>query len=209
MALPWQNFPDSQTWSDSAIRDTIAAIARDPAYQRDIGQSIMGRAMRWFWTQVDRLMDAVHGLPHGRVIALGVVALLVSLVVARMLIGVRAEQRTRGRSARTHLQLSRNVSLADAERLAQEGNYTAAAHTLFASVLLAGGARGEFKVHPSKTTGDYARELRRRQGAWLRPFQSFRSRYDRVIYGDMRCTAEDYQALERDARTMLAPKRAA
>lgn len=209
MALLWQDSPIPQGWSDSAIRDTIAAIARDPAYQRDIGQSIMGRAMRWFWMQVDRLMDAIHGLPHGRAIALAVVALLVSLIVARVLIGVRAEQRMRGRSARTHLQLSRNVSLSDAERLAQEGNYTAAAHTLFASLLLAGGARGEFKVHPSKTTGDYARELRRRQGPWLRPFQSFRSRYDRVIYGDRRCTVDDYQALERDARVMLTPQRAA
>ena len=36
-------------WSDAVVRDTIAAIARQSEYQRDLGQSALNRFLRWAW----------------------------------------------------------------------------------------------------------------------------------------------------------------
>lgn len=196
-------------WTDASIRDTIAAIAKQADYERDLGQSAVNRILRWLWDRFVDILETMRGLPHGREIAFGLLILVILLVIARVVIGVRAEENANRVVVRGQAPAGRNVSLAEAERLADAGHFTAAAHVLFSALLMAGAARGEFRVHPSKTTGDYVRDLRRKQAPWLLPFQSFRSRYDRVIYGDMTCTAEDYGALQSDARSMLARDRAA
>lgn len=194
----------SQTWTDQAIRDTIAAIAQAPEFRRDIGDSLIAKALRWLWRQLTAFFDFVSDTPYGRVITIILVVLAVGLIVARLVIGVRADHLARKPLGIRNAGAGGLTHLVDAERLAAAGNYTAAAHALFASLLVAGAARGEFRVHPSKTTGDYVADLRRHRADWFRPFQSFRSRYDRVIYGDMQCSAEDYHALASDARQMLA-----
>lgn len=198
----------SQNWTDAAIRDTIAAIAQDPAYRRDITQSLWGKFARWVGEHLNRAFEALSGLPGGRIIVFALLAAVIALIVARIAIGIQAERASKSRRILRHGDVA-TISLAEAERLAAAGDYTAAAHALFALLLIAGSAQGQFRVHASKTTGDYARELRRKSAQWLRPFQSFRSRYDRVIYGDMHCTAEDYGALLSDARAMLLRERAA
>lgn len=196
-------------WSDAAIRDTIAAIARTSEYQRELTTSLATRALRWLSDLADALFSSVRGAPYGREITIAVVGLLIALVVARVVMGVRAERALLAARVPRKATVADLSALADAERLAQAGDFTAAAHALFAALLRACAARGEVRLHPSKTTGDYARELRRRNTPSLRPFQSFRSRYDRVIYGDMQCSAGDYAALSTDARQLLAPERAA
>lgn len=208
MLLQLQDSLKSQQWTDAAIRDTISVIVQDPAYRRDITQSLWGKFVRWFVDGVSRLFESVSGLPGGRLLVFVLFGLAVALIIARIVIGVQAERASRLGYKRSHAQ-GTSLSLADAERLAGSGDYTAAAHALFATLLVAGAQQGQFRVHPSKTTGDYARELRRKSAAWLRPFQSFRSRYDRVIYGDMHCSAEDYGALLNDARMMLMREKAA
>ena len=197
------------TWGDAAIRDTIASIARASEYQRELTTSIASRALRWFGDLLDALFTSVRGAPYGREVTIAVVALLVAIVVARIVIGVRADRALVAARVPRKATGADRSALADAERLAQAGDFTAAAHALFAALLRACAARGEVRLHPSKTTGDYARELRRRNTPSLRPFQSFRSRYDRVIYGDMQCSAGDYAALSTDARQVLGTERAA
>ena len=196
-------------WSESALRDTIAEIARQSEYQRELTTSLAARALRWLGDLLDALFTSVRGAPYGREITIAVVGLLVALVVARIVIGVRAERALVAARVPRKATVADLTALADAERLAQAGEFTAAAHALFAALLRACAARGEIRLHPSKTTGDYARELRRRSMPSLRPFQSFRSRYDRVIYGDMQCSADDYAALATDARQLLGRERAA
>ncbi|MBC8087785.1 MAG: DUF4129 domain-containing protein [Phycisphaerae bacterium] len=194
----------TQTWGDQAIRDTIAAIAQAPEYSRDVGQSLMSRGLRWLWQQILNFFHFVSETQYGREITIALVVIAIALVIARVIIGVRADQLARRPINMRGAGAGGAIQITDAEQLAASGNYTAAAHALFSSLLAAGAARGEFRVHPSKTTGDYVADLRRRRTDWLRPFQSFRSRYDRVIYGDMQCSAEDYQALMSDVRQMMA-----
>lgn len=194
----------AQPWTDQAIRDTIAAIASLPEYRRDVGQSLISRGLQWLWQQVSRFFEFISGAEYGRAMTIALIVLALGLIVARVLIGVRADRLARTPLGHGHRKVGGSAQLADAERLAASGEYTAAAHALFASLLQAGAARGEFRLHPSKTTGDYVADLRKRGTGWLRPFQSFRSRYDRVMYGDMQCSAEDYHALMSDVRQMVA-----
>lgn len=209
MLQPPASPPAPGPWADAAVRDTIAAIAGQSEYQRELTTSIASRALRWFGDVLDSLFASVRGATYGREVTIAVVILLVSLVVARILIGVRAERALVAARVPRKATVADLTALADAERLAQAGDFTAAAHALFAALLRACAARGEVRLHPSKTTGDYARELRRRNTLSWRPFQSFRSRYDRVIYGDMQCSAGDYAALSSDARALLNTERAA
>ena len=194
---------------DAALRDTIKAIASGAEYQREVTSSFASRVLRWLGETISRFLNSIEGTPNGRAIAITALVLLVAIVVARVVIGIRAEQALReGRKPRRPT-LAGTIALADAERLAASGDYTAAAHALFAALLATFALRGEVRLHASKTTGDYARELRRRGSSSFKPFQSFRSRYDRVIYGEMECSASDYASLSSDARVLLGAERAA
>ena len=199
----------SPPFSDLAIRDTIAAIAKDPAYTRAVGQSLWDRLLRFVGDLFERLFEAVSDVPFGRTIVIVLVILAVALVLARLAMGIVAERNAGPADGRQGTSTQRAAQLADAERLAVNGEYTAAAHLLFAVVLAVGSARGEFRVHPSKTLGDYAREIRRRATGWQQPFAAFRHRFDRAMYGDAACSAEDYQGLLTDVQAMLTRDRAA
>ena len=199
----------STAWTDNAIRDTVAAIARQPAYQRDFAESLWDKILRWFVQRIGDFFAAVSHLKYGRIVLYALLTLAMLLIVARLAIGINAERLGRTGMRRTLAGSGAASMMAEAERLAASGNYTQAAHQLFAALVAAGASRGELRLHPSKTTGDYARELRRRNASWLKPFQQFRSRYDRVIYGDTVCSPDDYQALLQVAKAVLWPARAA
>lgn len=199
----------SPPFSDQAIRDTIAAIAKDQAYTRAVGQSLWDRLLRFIGDLFERLFEAVSTVQYGRTIVIVLVTLAVAVVLARLVMGIVAERKEGKANSREGASTRRGAQLADAERLASNGEYTAAAHLLFAVLLAAGGARGEFRVHPSKTLGDYARDIRRRATAWQQPFAAFRHRFDRAMYSDTACSAEDYEGLLADVQAMLANDRAA
>ena len=191
-------------WTEAAVRDTIAAITRGKDYQRALTESLWDRFTRWLWENVMELISAAGSSNVTRTITIVAIAVIVLLVVARIAIGVSAERALRRTGAAARPNIGGAALLADAEALAARGEYTAAAHALFAGMIAACAARGEVRLHASKTTGDYARELRRRDAGTLRAFQLFRARYDRVIYGDMVCSAADYGALAQEARSVIA-----
>jgi hypothetical protein len=93
---------------------------------------------------------------------------------------------------------------AAAQRLAAEGRYTEAAHALYRAVLERLSASDGVRLHPSKTSGDYVRELRRRGSGSATLFRAFARRFDTVIFGTGVCEADDFQALMRDAEPMIA-----
>jgi hypothetical protein len=90
-----------------------------------------------------------------------------------------------------------------AQSLAATGDYTAAAHALYAA-LLESAARGQqVRLHPSKTAGDYAREMRLRRSQLFRGFRDFANHYEVVIYGDQMCDRDRYDRLFALAVPML------
>jgi hypothetical protein len=161
--------------------------------------------MQWIGEAYTRLVEALAGVPHGRLVATVAVCTVGALIVARIAYAARLrgtavdmpnEIRARGTSATDPWR--------DAEQLAAEGRFTEAAHALYRAAVVVLASHGLVLLHESKTSGDYARELRRRGSPVHASFRRFGQRYGRIIYGTGECSATDYAALLEDART-LAP----
>ena len=195
--------PDA-IWSRAAIHDTVAAIVRQPAYRRGLGTTLLDRVLGWIGAWYERLVSALGTVPHGRIVATVAAATVALLVVAR----VAYAARLRGTSA---MSLVRSRSMRrmatdpwrEAEQLAAAGQFTEAAHALYRATVAILASQGLVRRHDAKTSGDYARELRRRGAAAYAPFRVFGRRYDRIIYGTGACDAAGYDALLADARDVL------
>ena len=198
-----------QSWTVPAVHDTVAAIARQAAYERALGQTAMQRIMDALGRLASTIVEFLRGSRTGRDVTIVVVALIVTAIVAHFILAALAA-RSDVLAAEAHPARSRATDAwREAERLSAAGRFTDAAHALLAALLAAFAQRGEVRLHASKTAGDYARELARRGSPARGAFQQFRRRYDAVIFGVGECDAEAYAALLRDAEVMLAPVRAA
>jgi hypothetical protein len=192
------------TWTRAAIHDTVASIVRQSPYRRDVQHTLFDRLVQWIFELLDRLFSSVRGLPHGREIALIAAAVLIVLIAGRVLYARRlrahgfeeiADARIEGSTA--------GDPWREAERLASAGQFTEAAHALYRSIIAVLATRGLVRPHASKTSGDYARELRRRNAPAEASFRRFGSRYDRIIYGTGVCDETNYGALLTDARAVF------
>lgn len=90
-----------------------------------------------------------------------------------------------------------------AQRLAAEGAFTDAAHALYQALLQGIERQGQLRVHPSKTAGDYVRELRAASSTRFDPFRTFARSYETVVYGFGTCDRERYEQLHVLASEML------
>jgi hypothetical protein len=182
-----------QSWPVTAVHDTVAAIARQRAYERSIGESAWQR----IWSAAGRALNAMfeffHGSAAGRHITLALAVLIVVVIAIHFILATLA--------ARSDVVAA--DAWREAERLAAAGQFTEASHALLAALLSAFAHRGEVRLHASKTAGDYARELARRGSPARSAFQQFRRRYDAVIFGAGTCDADEYAALLRDAAPIL------
>ncbi|MGH7710434.1 MAG: DUF4129 domain-containing protein, partial [Gemmatimonadaceae bacterium] len=91
----------------------------------------------------------------------------------------------------------------DARRLAREGRYADAMHVLYAAILEALAQQRLVRLHSSKTSGDFARELRGRAHPAYDAFRTFARRFDRLFYGYDICDAAAFDALWSDAQRVL------
>lgn len=199
----------SSPWTDAAIRDTVASIVSQAAYQRSLGETVWARIVAWLSRVLRWLFETFAGLGSGRTIVTILFAALVVVLIIRLVVGIRADRELARAGSTASTRRRAPDLLAEAERLAAAGDYVSAAHSLCAALLDSYAARGEIRLHRSKTTGDYARELRRRQAPHASAFQSFRKRYDRMVYGSIAIDQAEYQELAMLAREQLVTQRAA
>jgi Domain of unknown function (DUF4129) len=193
-----------QKWSAPDVHDTVAAIARQAAYERSIGQSALQRIYTWLGHVIQAIVDFFKGSKTGQHVTIAIVAVVVAAILVRFILEALSA-RNDVVTADTHPARVRAADAwRDAERLAAEGRYTDASHALLAALLSAFAQRGEVRLHASKTAGDYARELARRGSPARAAFQLFRRRYDAAIFGAGTCNADEYAALLRDAAPILA-----
>lgn len=191
-------------WPRAAIHDTVAAIVRQPSYRRGLGTTLLDRPLGWIGDWYSRLVAALGTVPHGRVVATIAAATVALLVIARIAYAARL----RGTSTTSIANgRSRRGTAADpwreAEQLAAAGQFTEAAHALYRGTVTILASQGLVRRHEAKTSGDYARELRRRGAPAYTAFRAFGLRYDRIIYGTGTCDAAGYDALLAEARAVL------
>ena len=186
------------------MHDTVAAIVRQAAYDRSLGES----AWQAFWSGVARVLrtiaDFFRGSAAGRHVTVVVVALIVAAVIVHFVLAAFAARQDPAAAGAAPARERSADAWHEAERLAAAGRFTDAAHALLAALLTGFARRGEVRLHASKTAGDYARELARRGSPARAAFQQFRRRYDAVIFGAGACDAVEYAALLRDAMPLVA-----
>ncbi|HYD53782.1 MAG TPA: DUF4129 domain-containing protein [Gemmatimonadaceae bacterium] len=186
------------------VRDTVAAIARQAAYRRSVRSSLVQRAWRWLDAMLERLFDALPPIPHARTIAIVGVILVALLVLLRIGYAARLRDEAVGRvRLRRDGGAAAGDPAAEAMRLAAAGHFTEAAHALYRALLAQVARREQLRVHPSKTSGDYARELRARRSPLHEPFRRFGRRYERLLFGEASVTADGYAALVAMAEPLL------
>jgi hypothetical protein len=188
-----------EQWTAGAIHDTVGALLRDPAYHRSFWSSVAGRALLELGRFVMWVVEALRSVPGGRATILTVLAVVLLLIIGRLLMASEWGEDTIFRRTAGSQRSFRMDPWTEAERLAQSGDYMGAAHALYQGVIRRLAATERIRVHASKTSGDYVRDLRRRGSPLASPFQAFGRRFDRVVFGAGVCTAEDYAALRADA----------
>jgi hypothetical protein len=187
-------------WSPSAIHDTVAAIVRQPMYATPLRQSLVGRFFRYLLERIADIIRLFRGSADARFLLIVAAILVVIVIGARIAVARQLGREGRGARSgvRTAYSMRRDPWIV-ARELAAAGDFTEACHSLYAAVLETLAREGAIKFHASKTSGDYARELRRRGWSALAEFRTFARELDRVIYGTIGATANDYERLSHAA----------
>lgn len=194
---------------EQAIRRVVQSVYGS---QRYASTTWIGRAWDWVRTQFIRLLSWL--LPHFYALrrspplfwsVLILLTLLTAAVVARWLYLVRARAALRAEHGGWNHSGggARGDAWAAAQQLAARGDYTAAAHALYAALLDAGARQNQLKLHPSKTAGDYVREVKRRASPIFPAIRDFARAYELVIYGLGECDRDRYERLLSLARPIV------
>ncbi len=132
--------------------------------------------------------------------SIAAIVIAVALAIFARLAWVAYLRRTQGVGARPALRGAPDISRGDpwlaAQQHAASGDFTAAAHSLYLALLTAIARRGLVRLHPSKTVGDYVRELRARSATVFTRFRDFAHAYETVVYGTGVCDEERYATLQ-------------
>jgi len=191
------------------VHDTVQAVLRDPAFRRSLRRSLADRMLLWMSEWFERLMRLSKHMPSTRSFALAFVALIVLFVVVRLIIAASARDDRAERATHRRGAVSADDPWQAADALSAQGRYEEAAHALYRGVILSLGRLERLRLDPSKTSGDYARELRRRGAVSLVPFREFTRRFDVVVYGHGRADAAALAELRELSAPFHARARAA
>jgi hypothetical protein len=186
-----------QSWPATVIQDSVAAIVGQRVYQRSVRATLFERLMEWLGDLLRRIFSGLSEIPHFKWVVLSLTVVVVLAIAARLWLGTESEERRR--RARTGSIRGTGDPWVEAERLATAGDYTEAAHLLYRGLIERLAAGEQIRLHPSKTSGDYARELQRRGSAVHGDFRQFGRRYDHVLFGTGTCDESTYAALRAHA----------
>lgn len=198
-----------RAWPADAVHDTVAAVVRGPAFRRSLPSSLAERLMAWLGEWFERIFHFIGGRTSSRAVALAFVATLVLLVVARLVLAARARDVEGFAAVRGRRSGTLDDPWRTAERSIADGRFEEAAHALYRGVLASIAQREQLRLDPSKTSGDYARELRRRASPTLPAFRAFARRFEWAVYGRGGCDASSLAALRELAEPFAPRARAA
>jgi hypothetical protein len=186
-------------WNAGAVHDTVGALLRDAAYNRSFWSSVAGRILLELGRFVKWLIDAIRGIPGGKVTVLTIIVVILLVILGRLFLATQWGDEVLFRRRGSPNRAMRADPWGESERLAAAGDYMAAAHALYQAVIRRIAATERIRLHASKTSGDYVRDLRRRGSPLAPAFLRFGRRFDRVVFGAGTCTADDFAALRADA----------
>ena len=180
----------------AAVFRQAAFVKRQPSWiARKIAQFF-----EWLWDLLRQFGGARTSNPAVFWSVLTIIFVVAAAVIGR-LAWVSYRRRSQGIAARPaplgHDGVAQGDPWTNAQQYAARGDFTAAAHSLYLALLNAIARRGLIRLHPSKTVGDYVRELRTRSAAVFSRFRDFARAYETVVYGTGVCDQERYETLQR------------
>ena len=193
----------TRSWPPGAVHDTVRAVARQAAFQRSAQNTMLERLLGWLRQGVNWLIEQAGGLPATRTLLLWGAGLIVLAVIARLLISASVRDPESWTSRREKDSGRREDPWRVADACEAAGDFVGAAHALYRGVLLSVTQRERIRLDPSRTSGDYTRELRARGSSLREPFRSFARRFDYAVYGRGHCDA----ALLHELRALAEPLR--
>lgn len=196
-------------WSTAEIHDTVAAIARQPAYATPLRRSLLGRALSFLFNRFADLVALLNGSREFRWAAIVATILIVLAVAGRVIVSRQLDVFGNRAAGRARLSSERRDYWTLSTDLAAAGDFTGACHALYAAVIETLARDGSVKFHASKTSGDYGHELRRRDSPAFQSFRTFARQFDRIVYGASSATADDYELLARAAKSVTPTRNAA
>lgn len=198
-----------RAWPAPAVHDTVRAIVQQATFRRSAQSTMLDRLLGWLRQGGNWLLDQLGGMPSSRTLVLWSAAVIVLVVIARLLIAARVRDPDSGRLRREKQAGRREDPWRLADACEAAGDYEGAAHALYRGVLLSLSQRERIRLDPSRTSGDYARELRARGSGLRDPFRQFARRFDYAVFGHGRCDATLVQELRGLAEPLRARERAA
>lgn len=186
-----------RAWPPGAIHDTVASVVSGPAFRKSLQMSLAQRLYRWIAEGINALVDYLRGSGPARWFAIGLTVMLVVLIVAKFLLAARARAELDDARGGVRRGRAGEDPWRAAERLTAAGRFEEAAHALHHGVVESVARADRLRVDPSKTSGDYARELRARGSTRLPAFRRFARRFDVAIYGHGGCDAGTIAELSR------------
>ena len=199
---------EPDTLTEEAIAEAVASVFSAPEFDRSVRETIWDRVLGAIGDAFDLLRSLAGTQRELFWVVVVLLALLLAGIIGRagyliyqrrvlgaVLPGERRDlTRTRGRDP-----------LVVAQEEAARGNFTDAAHALYLALLEALARREQVRLHPSKTIGDYVRELRTRSSSLFTRFREFARSYEVVVYGIGTCDRERWERLNELALPILQP----
>jgi hypothetical protein len=188
-----------------AVRDTIARVFEGAAYNRSARQTIAGYLWDAFLRFFGRLFDALEGSPEARSFAIWLGIAVLAVIAARVIyVTIHGERLTAGRPGDARRsRVSGESAWTAAQNAASKGDYTHAAHLLYAALLQSLAQRERLRLHSSKTAGDYARDLRSKSSPSWSPFRKFVQAFEFIAYGRRECTRDEFERLRALAEPVM------
>lgn len=159
--------------------------------------SLLDVILRWLGHLLEPILRAIGKSPIAKDTLIVIAIVLVLGILAHLGLGGSIPGASEGPWRRHGGTGADADAWALAQRFAAEGQYTEAAHALYGALLRRVSARVSLRLHPSKTAGDYARDLRRTAPSLFGPFREFARNYEVVIYGLGSCDRQRFQTLSR------------
>jgi hypothetical protein len=188
------------SWTARQVHDTVAAIASEPRYAGNARASLFGRLVRFLWNELGDLIQFIRGTVDARIVLALAIAVVVVIIVARVIVAQRIAENASRRRSRGGARLDGRADYwTRARDEAAAGRYAEACHFVYAAVIDGLSRQGLVTYHSSKTSGDYARDLRRTAPPSYADFRSFARQFDRVIFRESNIAMSDYEQLRESA----------
>lgn len=186
----------------AAVREAIAAVFADDAYRRSLRDSLWSRLQHWLGEIIGRILAGVSESPPLKWALVGAAVLLLAAFAARLVYvaSVRADGRPRARRRAADPSLD---PLLLARAAAADGRFLEAAQLLYLAILDELRRTERLRLDPSKTLGEYRRELAARSSGAYHGFGKFTATYEATIWGRRSCDESSYEQLAELAAPLI------